>query len=68
MAYGREEVAAAVTYKFQHSPPSLDSEIAFPGFLVRVLPSTDKWQWFIDKENTVMDLIRHLPYAQPEGG
>jgi hypothetical protein len=49
MAYGREEVAAAVTYKFQHSPPSLDSEIAFPGFLVRVLPSTDKWQWFIDK-------------------
>lgn len=66
MAYDREEVVAAVTsfYKFlvnTHIPASAlkwPPQDGWPEL-------TDEWLSFMDKDATVMDLIRHLPYIQP---
>jgi hypothetical protein len=65
MAYDRDEVVAAVTsfYKFlinTHIPASalkLPPQDGWPEL-------TDEWLSFMDKDATVKDLIRHLPYLQ----
>ncbi|KAJ5619175.1 hypothetical protein N7510_003159 [Penicillium lagena] len=65
MAYDREGAAAVTSfYKFlisSHIPASalkLPTQDDWPEL-------TDEWQSFMDKDATVMDLIRHLPYIQP---